>query len=72
MTPIAKKINEFYFLVYPMTDDLPFYINDIVELMAFTELPKFKLVYKINNSKSNKFYCDVDKKRYTVCYFLSN
>ncbi len=72
MTPLSKKINEFYFLVYPLTDDLPFYVSNIVELMAFTELSKKKLVYKINQASSNLIYCNVDGKRYSIYYFLNN
>lgn len=72
MTPVHKLLNDFYFVVYPMCDDLPFYLDNVVELMAFTGLPKNKIVFKINNSKSNRIYCDVDNKRYTIYYFLSN
>lgn len=70
MTPINKKLHEFYFLIYPMTEDLPFYINDFVELMAFTGLRKFDLVYKINQSKSNHILCNVEGKQYNIYYFL--
>lgn len=70
MTPICKKINEFYFLVYPMTDDLPFYINDYVQLMSFSGLTKKELVYKLNSSHSNKISFYSDEKRYIAYYFL--
>ncbi len=70
MTPISSKIGTFYFLVYPMVDDLPFYVDNLVELMAFTGLCKKKIVYKINNSKDNSILCNVDNKRYKIYYFL--
>ncbi len=72
MVTISSKINELYFLVYPLTDDLPFYINNLVELMAFTGMPKKKLVFKINHSKSNVIYCNLNNKRYSIYYFLAN
>lgn len=53
-----------------MIDDLPFYFDNIVELMAFTGLRRKDIVYKISTSKDNSILCNVDNQRYKIFYFL--
>lgn len=70
MTPLYKKIDMLSFTVYSFSDELPYYIDDIYELMKFTGLRKKDIVYKINHSISNWITVVLNKKMYTIYYFL--
>lgn len=63
-------INNFYYLAYGPGEEQSFYIDDLVELLAFTGITKKDLVHRINVSKTNHFRSIIDNKLYDFYYFL--
>lgn len=70
MTPIMKRINEYYFVEYDLNDMNPIYFDNIYELLLTTNLPLKKIVYKMNNSLNDYFF--ISNNTIRKIYFFHN